>query len=108
MQELQLRVQQSVLQAPSQTNRLRRVEVQGLVKVLVPPLTPFITREQRLEALERHLTWLPQPSTAESWAGRTLHHTRRSTQSLLVSTATSLRPSPPAVRVLSSQRVTAY
>ena len=108
MQEQQPGVEQAALQAPCQTNRLRRVEVQELVEVLVPPLTPFITREQRLVALERHLPRPPQqPSTAESWAGRTLHHTHRSTQSLPVSTATSLRPFPTAVRALLSQRVTA-
>ena len=110
MQERQLRVEQSALQVPSQTNRLQRAEEQGLVEVLEQPLTPIIARLQRLAALEALLPWPPrQPASSgnESWADRTLHHTHRLTQSLLVSTATSLRPSPAVVRALLSQRVTA-
>lgn len=110
MQEQRPGVEQSALQAPCQTNRLQRVEAQGLVEVLEPPLTPIIARVQRLAVLELDLPWLPQQPAAsviESWARRTLHHIHRLTQSLLVSTATSLRPFPTAVRALLSQRVTA-
>ena len=110
MQERQLRVEQSALQVPSQTNRLQRAEEQGLVEVLEPPLTPIIARVLRLAAVERHLPWPPrQPalSVIESWAGRTLHHIHRLTQSLPVSSTTSLRPSPAAVRALLSQLVSA-
>ena len=110
MQERRPGVEQSALQAPCQTNRLQRVEAQGLVEVLEPPLTPIIARVQRLAVLELDLPWLPQQPAAsvnESWARRTLHHIHRLTQSLLVSSATSLRPLPTAVRALLSQRVTA-
>ena len=80
------------------------------MEVSEPLLTPIIARVPRLAAVERHLPWPPRqpaPSVIESWAGRTLHHTHRLTQSLPVSSATSLRPSPAAVRALLSQRVTA-